>query len=333
MIAEDMAMALAGSSSVLWALAAPSAVFAADGGRGSFMDPAWAVAGVAVLAAVFLGWRYHKTHRRLEEGMAEMETTFRELADQLGAQTEALENASAQLEAQRATIEELRLTDPVTGLWNRSHVGQVLAGLGAQALRTWVAWNKGTTTNRPENADLLVFMLDLDSFGEANAALGKEVGERVLQELADVLRATSRTNDVLARWGEGAFLVARAGADRGSAKELAERLRDAVSSHVFRPGGGLELSTTCSVGFAGHPLLTHDPEALSWEDVVGLAEAALVGARNTGRGEWVGIVGDASTPSNGLPELLKDGPAGLINSGRLRVVTSFPEGTAVNWES
>lgn len=329
-------MTLRGASIFFWVVVAvvvaPAAGFAADGGGVAFLDPAWAVAGIAALAAAFLGWRYHRVHRRLEEGMAEMETTFRELADQLGAQTEALENASAQLEAQRTTIEELRLTDPVTGLWNRRHVGQVLANLGAQSLRTWVAWNKGSTTNRPENADLLVFMLDLDSFGEANATLGEHVGEQVLRELADVLRATSRTNDVLARWGEGGFLVARAGADRGSALDLAERLRDAVASHVFRPGEGLELSTTCSVGFAGHPLLTHDPEALGWQDVVGMAEAALKAAKATGRGEWVGLVGDASTPSRGLPDLLKGGPADLVSRGRLRVVTSFPEGTAVVWD-
>jgi len=261
-----------------------------------------------------------------------MEGTLSELRDRIGEQTQALEHAGEQLEAQRHTIEELRLTDGVTGLWTRQHVFRVLATHGARALRTWVAWNKGVTKNRPENADLLIFIVGLDKLEEATIALGSEVVDGVLCEFADVLRASSRTTDVLARWGESEFMVVRSGADRASEKELAERLRESVASHVFRPSDELELSTTCSIGFAGHPLLTHAPEALSWEDVVALAQAALDAARRTGRNSWVGLMGDASTPSEGLPELLADGPAGLINKERLRVVTSFDDGTTVQWD-
>ena len=292
----------------------------------------WTIAVLAVVGAVFLGWMYHRLHHRLEEGMVEMEGTLSELRDRIGEQTQALEHAGEQLEAQRHTIEELRLTDGVTGLWTRQHVFRVLATHGARALRTWVAWNKGVTKNRPENADLLIFIVGLDKLEEATIALGSEVVDGVLCEFADVLRASSRTTDVLARWGESEFMVVRSGADRASEKELAERLRESVASHVFRPSDELELSTTCSIGFAGHPLLTHAPEALSWEDVVALAQAALDAARRTGRNSWVGLMGDASTPSEGLPELLADGPAGLINKERLRVVTSFDDGTTVQWD-
>ncbi|MEN8162508.1 MAG: GGDEF domain-containing protein [Acidobacteriota bacterium] len=292
----------------------------------------WGIAALAVAAVVFIGWRYHRLHHRLEYGMAEMEGALAELRDRIGDQTEALENAGEQLQAQRHTIEELRMTDGVTGLWTRQHVFRVLATHGARALRTWVAWNKGVTKNKPENADLLIFIVGLDKLEEATMALGSEVVDGVLCEFADVLRASSRTTDVLARWGESEFMVVRSGADRASEKELAERLRESVASHVFRPSDELELSTTCSIGFAGHPLLTHAPEALGWEDVAALAQAALDAARRTGRNSWVGLVGDASTPSEGLPELLADGPAGLINKERLRVVTSFDDGTTVLWD-
>ncbi len=292
----------------------------------------WTIASVAVVAAVFVGWMYHRLHQRLEYGIAEMEGVLTELRDRIGDQTEALEHATEQLEAQRQTIEELRLTDAVTGLWTRQHVFRVLATHGARALRTWVAWNNGVTKNKPENADLLIFIVGLDKLEEATVALGNEVVAGVLSEFADVLRASSRSTDVLARWGEREFMVVRSGADRSSERELAERLRESVASHVFRPSGDLELSTTCSIGFAGHPLLTHAPDALGWEEVVALAEAALGAARRTGRNSWVGLVGDASTPSEGLPELLIDGPAALIAKERLRVVTSFDDVTTVQWD-
>ncbi len=292
----------------------------------------WFVTGIAVAAVVFIGWRYHRLHQRLEGGMTEMEGTLAQLRDRIGDQTEALEHAGEQLEAQRYTIEELRLTDAVTGLWTRRHAFSMLATHCARALRAWVAWNMGETKNKPENDDVLIFIVGLDKLEEATLALGNQIIERVLREFADVLRMSSRSTDVLARWGESEFLVVRSGADRASGNQLAERLRESVASHVFRPNDELELSTTCSIGFAGHPLLTHDPEALGWEDVVTLAQSALDAGRRTGRNSWVGVGGDASTPCEGLQALLADGPADLIAKDRLRVVTSFDDGTAIQWE-
>lgn len=293
---------------------------------------AWGVALVALGAVAFVGWRYHRLHQRLETGMAEMEGALAGLKDRIGDQTKALERAGEQLEVQSHTIEELRLTDSVTGLWTRQHVFRVLGTHGARALRTWVAWNSGATKNKPENADLLVFIVGLDKLEEATLALGSEVVDGVLCEFADVLRASSRSTDVLARWGDSEFMVVRSGADRTLERELAERLRESVASHVFRPSGELELSTSCSIGFAGFPLLTHAPEALDWEGVVALAQAALDAARRTGRNGWVGLVGDASTPSEGLAELLSGGPAELIRKDRLRVVTSFEDAETVRWD-
>ncbi|MCD4748853.1 MAG: GGDEF domain-containing protein [Thermoanaerobaculales bacterium] len=320
---------------LLWVVAltqSPARAYAVNLSAMPEVEVAWVAALGAIVIALALMWRNHRLHKRLELGMEEMERTVREMTFKFSEQTAALEGAGNQLEHQRQTIEELRLTDPLTGLWNRQHLSQTLVGIAAQSLRTWVAWNKGVTTNHPENSDLLCFMVDLDNLREAKASLGAELGDNVLREFADVLRATSRTTDVLARWGGGEILVIRASADRTSARELAERLRTAVATHVFCPGGSVEFSTTCSVGFACYPFLTHEPGALGWEDVIGLAEAALYTAKRTDRNEWVGLIGDAATPSEGLPDLLKNGPADLIERDRLRVVSSFTEGTELKWE-
>ncbi len=328
-------MALRVWSIVFWTVGGvcvPSVCWADVPGTLGGVSLPWSVAGVAVVAVVFIGWRYHRLHRRLEVGMTEMEGTLGQLRDRIGEQTQALEQTGVQLEAQRHTIEELRLTDAVTGLWTRHHAFSILATHCARALRAWVAWNKGVAKNKPENADVLIFIVGLDKLEEATLALGNQVIEGVLREFADVLRTSSRSTDVLARWGESEFMVVRSGADRASANELAERLRESVASHVFRPNDDLELSTTCSIGFAGHPLLTHDPEAIGWEDVVILAQSALSAGRRTGRNSWVGVIGDASTPCEGLHALLAGGPGALIAKDRLRVVTSFDDGMPVLWD-
>lgn len=292
---------------------------------------AWIVALMGVVAAAFVAWRYHRLHSRLEHVMAETEARLGELRDHLEAQTGALREAGERLINQQRMIEDLRQTDPLTGLWTRQHVLTQLGAHGARALRSWVAWNRGVSKSPPKNADLLIFIVGLDQLEAATAALGSEVVDGVLREFADVLRATSRTTDVLSRWGESEFMVVRSGAARDSVRELAERLRESVATHVFHPDGKLELSTTCSIGFSEHPLLTHAPDALGWEGVIALADAALAAARRTGRDGWVGVVGDAATPSDGLPELLADGPAALVEKGRLGVVSSFDEETPIRW--
>jgi len=166
---------------------------------------------------------------------------------------------------------------------------------------------------------------------DARTTLGPEVVEAVMRELADTLRATSRTTDVLARWEGSAFLVARSSADRRSARELAERILDSVASHVFHPAPGVEFSTTCSVGFTCHPLLIRHPDVLGWEDAVGLAERALSAARRTGRNEWVGLVGGGADSVKELPELIGESVPLLVDRGYITPITSFPEGVELRW--
>ena len=286
---------------------------------------------VAVVAAGVIGWRYHRLHGRMERVMDEMGGTLGELRDRIGNQTTALEWAGRQLEHQRHVIEDLRLTDSVTGLWTRKHVFRLLETHCARALRTWVGWNAGGGGNAPENADVLIFIVGLDKLEEATVALGDSVVDAVLREFADVLRASSRSTDILARWGESEFMVVRSGAQRDSARGLAERLRESVGSHIFKPDDELELSTSCSIGFAGYPFLTHAPQALGWESVVDLARTALDVARRRGRDSWVGLLGDASTPSEGLQDMLEEGPQDLIDKGRLQVVTSWGRADDLQW--
>lgn len=286
----------------------------------------WALAALSLAFAFTLAWRYHLLHRRLDRELEEMGSSFGELGDQIATQTRALEFAGRQLEQQKKIIENLRMTDRATGLWARGHLDQIAAPLVARSLRNWEAWNQGSDEAGSENRDLLAFVVQLDRLPELTRSYGPEAGEKILGEFADVLRATSRSTDILARWGRERVLVLRAGADRSSARQLAERLREAVVSHIFQPLKGIEISTTCSVGFAGFPLLSHAPRALDFQAVLKLADWALEVAAANGLDLWVGVGGDAGTPEKGLGDLIGEGPERLVRAGKLVLVYSGGEG-------
>jgi diguanylate cyclase (GGDEF)-like protein len=83
--------------------------------------------------------------------------------------------------------------DNLTGLANR----RGLAMLGAQIVET---------ARRQGDAVHCVF-LDLDGFRVVNETLGRETGDEVLVAVADVLRAATRSTDVVARWGGDEFCI------------------------------------------------------------------------------------------------------------------------------
>jgi diguanylate cyclase (GGDEF)-like protein len=110
----------------------------------------------------------------------------------------------------------------------------------------------------------------------------------VLAQIADVLRATCRESDTIARWGGEEFLVILRCSNRGVAPISAERIRMAIENHVFEIGGDQTLGVTCSIGFAPFPFSVTRPDEVSWEQVIALADDALYRAKQGGRNTWAG---------------------------------------------
>ena len=126
-------------------------------------------------------------------------------------------------------------------------------------------------------ADLAVAFCDLDAFKPVNDTHGHHVGDRVLVQVADRLRASLRTGDDLARIGGDEFTVLmRNVPDAAAARHLAERML-ATTAEPFVVDGH-ELRIGLSIGIA---LVTPD---LSADTLLALADGALYQAKRDGGG-------------------------------------------------
>jgi diguanylate cyclase (GGDEF)-like protein len=154
---------------------------------------------------------------------------------------------------------------------------------------------------------LAVFMFDIDYFKHYNDSNGHQAGDEVLRELADVLRANLRPQDLAGRYGGEEFIVAMPLTDAAQAQQAAERIREAIASYPFerretQPAGML----TISGGVAVFPVDGQDGTGL-----IRNADQALYQAKAAGRNRVVthkGIeIGDGGSEPYGYP----GGPADL----------------------
>ena len=127
---------------------------------------------------------------------------------------------SGQLAAQ-SRIEELSLTDVLTGLPNRRQLGEHVARASARL--------------RSDGRGFALLLVDLDRFRHINDSLGHDTGDQVLIDVAQRMRGCLRSGDVLARIGGDQFALLVDGADALQAEAGARRVLDAVAAAV-QPG-------------------------------------------------------------------------------------------------
>jgi len=249
----------------------------------------------------------------------------------------ALDNASAyrevaatraqlmdkNIELERAyhTLEEVSLTDQLTGLRNRRFFLQHVDADVAMALRRHEQLRE--IKDIKENKDLVFFMVDLDHFKEVNDRYGHAAGDAVLVQMQERLREVFRETDYLVRWGGEEFLVLARATDREEAKVVAERIRCAVAHRDFLLPDGTTLAKTCSIGYACFPFLPSQPRLLTWSQVVELADMGLYIAKNSGRNAWAALYCTETTQADGLFRRMMQQLEQTVASGEVRVVTNL----------
>jgi two-component system, cell cycle response regulator len=162
-------------------------------------------------------------------------------------------------------LERLSISDGLTGLYNHRHIHSLLAEEFERVERT--------------NDCMSVAMFDLDRFKQVNDTFGHQAGDRVLIDLADILRETARDIDRLGRYGGEEFIALLPETCIDDAAVFVERVRREVARRNFEIGLDEPLRMTLSAGVATYPHETVD----SVEALVRLADQALYAAKAAGR--------------------------------------------------
>jgi diguanylate cyclase (GGDEF)-like protein len=239
----------------------------------AWWEESWAwILGVLVLGLVMAGITMWRT-RALEAERQRLEA--------------AVAERSAALAAMNRELQEASLTDPLTSLRNRRFFS---AEIGREIANVVRAFRPAGGGPPPEGRDLVFYLIDLDHFKEINDLFGHDVGDAVLVEVAVRLGRVVRKGDWLVRWGGEEFLIVLREGDRSQAHLLAERILLAISREPFDLGKGRKLWRTCSVGWAVFPTLPAAPEAVSHEEILRLADRALLLAKRSGRHQSVGFL-------------------------------------------
>jgi diguanylate cyclase (GGDEF)-like protein len=169
-----------------------------------------------------------------------------------------------------------------------------------------------------QGSPLSLLMVDVDQFKEVNDQYGHLVGDTVLKEIANTIKRSLRTYDLLARLGGDEFAIILPEVAFQDAYRVAEKIRTACSQLVFP---GVQARTTISIGIACYPLHhVNNVESLRKKADVALYKAKQLGRNNCffyGQQEMLELFGQVDLEKNAsssmsLAELLErmevDGP-------------------------
>ncbi len=135
-------------------------------------------------------------------------------------------SAEQRLAAQAARIAELQnlsITDPLTGLLNRRGFDEALHRCLANASR--------------HGEQGLIAYLDLDGFKSINDGLGHAAGDAALRHVAFLLRSTVRATDYVARMGGDEFAILLTRAAPSSARPIVQKLKDCLNDSAVEING------------------------------------------------------------------------------------------------
>ncbi len=159
-------------------------------------------------------------------------------------------------------LRHMAATDPLTGLFNRRHMID-------SAERELARFQR---SQHP----IALLLLDIDHFKAINDNHGHEVGDKVLVEVANDIKATLRNQDLIARWGGEEFLAILPDTDLEQARGIAERVRQALMQQRWC-FAGKPVAVTISAGVSAF----QDGDEL--KSAINRADKALYRSKENGR--------------------------------------------------
>jgi diguanylate cyclase (GGDEF)-like protein len=222
-----------------------------------------------------------------------------QLKDELERKEQSLRWHSLELQRKNLELQEISFTDPLTGVWNRRYLEEILPSEAGQVLRNYER-TRDSDLRKLDHRDLVFIMVDVDWFKEVNDVHGHPAGDRLLQRVAERLTKVVRKSDVLVRWGGEEFLIMSRSADPNGIPSFCERILEVMSAEAFELGNGIRVQKTVSVGWAAFPWSRAAYESVCAEETIELADTALYRAKAGGRNLGIGILPcDGGTASRG----------------------------------
>ncbi len=150
----------------------------------------------------------------------------------------SLKNTEEKLEEALEKVSKLANHDPLTGLPNlRLARERLLSAISLSKRKGWMA---------------AIMFIDLDGFKEVNDSHGHDIGDKVLQVVAERLVESLREADTVARIGGDEFLVIQTEVPhRFAAANVAEKIVKNISSPLFVDN--IEINIGASIGIAVYP--------------------------------------------------------------------------------
>ncbi|MGS2717457.1 diguanylate cyclase [Eionea flava] len=155
-------------------------------------------------------------------------------------------------------IEQLSITDKLTGLYNRFKLDSALAFELYRVNRT--------------QEKISIAMIDIDFFKDINDNYGHIIGDKILVHIANIIKQSSRSLDVVGRWGGEEFFIILPSTDLDGAYALASKICKNIEDSVFD-----DITVTASIGVASFHL------GEQAEDFIKRADDALYSAKHKGR--------------------------------------------------
>ena len=186
---------------------------------------------------------------------------------------------------EKAELEQVALSDPLTGVWNRRGVEQELQRILEQPLSG-------------SHRQVAVCMIDLDDFKPVNDVYGHAAGDQLLRAVSRRLGGFVREGDILGRLGGDEFIVIfRSCADPPISRKLAARIVVGLKAPFIVDD--LEVRIGASIGIA---LNASDPNE-SMESLLKRADQAMYLAKHGGKGNLIIAEAPALSERNETPEL------------------------------
>jgi len=189
-------------------------------------------------------------------------------------ETELLIRAKALLKIKqyKDKMEEISVTDELTGLHNRKYLQERLESEISRARRY--------------KTQLSCLLFDIDFFKVINDMYGYEWGDILLRNLSGKLQQLIRKEDILTRYGDEEFLVVLPNTSEDNAFLFAERFRRDIERMEFIPAGEEERHPiTISGGIATYPCMENVDEDAN--TIIRYAEHALYNAKKRGKNKIV----------------------------------------------